>query len=64
MARHRRVRKASEKGEPKTLWLRRGVVRRADREARKQDVSLSEYVNTVLTEKLDSIDAAPAQQAA
>ena len=56
MARNRRVRKAGEEGVPKTLWLRINVIRRAEREARRQERSLSEFVNGAIAEKLDAIE--------
>lgn len=60
MNRPRRLRKASEEGVPKTLYLRRGVVRRAEREAAREKLSLSAYVDRVLAKELDESEAARA----
>lgn len=64
MPRIKTVRKASEEGRPLTLWMRRGVVQRAEREARKARKSLSQFVNETLAEKFDDLDQAAEQQSA
>lgn len=52
MPRLKRTRKPSEEGVPKTLYLRRGIVTRCEREARKEDSSLSAFVDRVLAAEL------------
>lgn len=58
MARPTKVRKPSEEGRSTTLYLRRGTWRRASQEARRQRLSLSEFVEATLSEKLDAIEPA------
>ena len=53
MPRIKRARKPSEEGIAKTLYLRRGVVKRAERAARQEDSSLSAFVDRVLAAELD-----------
>lgn len=53
MARSRRVRKASEEGVTTSLYLRRGNLKRAERAARRFEVSLSAYVDRAIAEKVE-----------
>ena len=60
MTRPKKSRKASEERMPKTLYLRRSVVRRADRVASREKLSLSAYVDRVLAKELEESEAARA----
>lgn len=54
MPRVKKVRKASEEGRATTLWLRRGTVRRAEAEARKERLSLSQFAERALQKELEA----------
>lgn len=57
MARPKVLRKASEEGRSTTLYLRRGTVQRAAREAGRRKQTLSAFVESTLVEKLASVSA-------
>lgn len=59
MARLKKARKPSEEGIPKTLYMRRGIVARAQRQARREVLSLSAFVEATLREKLDAVAPLP-----
>lgn len=60
MARPKKPRKSSDEGIPKTLYLRRGTVKRAEREARKEETSVSALVDQLLADEFARRDAAAA----
>ncbi len=53
MPRPKRARKLSEEGIAKTLWLRLGTIRRAEREAQRGGTSLSVFAEEALRREIE-----------
>lgn len=58
MARPKKARKPREQGVAKTLYLRLGVVQDVEREAQREDLSVSAFVERLLVRELNELKAA------
>lgn len=60
MPRLKTARKLSDQGVAKTLYLKFGTVRKAERKAKSQSLSLSAYVERLLSRELEEKGSAEA----